>query len=105
MLLTGDARGDKILEGMELIGLVKKGGTLDVDILKVPHHGSDEQCRIDLLRAGDRRHYVFSGDGEHGNPERETLEMLFEARGDEAFTIHLTYPVEQIDHGSRGRLE
>jgi hypothetical protein len=32
-------------------------------------------------------HYVFSGDGEHGNPERETLEMLLEARGDVDYTI------------------
>ena len=41
MLLTGDARGDKILEGMELAGLLKKGGKRHVDLLKVPHHGSD----------------------------------------------------------------
>ena len=26
MLLTGDARGDKILEGMELAGLLETGG-------------------------------------------------------------------------------
>ena len=43
-------------------------------------------------------HYVFSGDGEHGNPERATLEMLLDARGTDAgYTIHLTYPVEEID--------
>ena len=41
MLLTGDARGDKILEGMELAGLLEKDGKRHVDILKVPHHGSD----------------------------------------------------------------
>jgi hypothetical protein len=42
-------------------------------------------------------HYVFSGDGEHGNPERESMEMLFAARGSEPFTIHLTYPEDCID--------
>src|SRR5207302_11287471 len=36
-------------------------------------------------------------DGEHGNPERETMEMLFAARGSEPFTIHLTYPIDEID--------
>jgi hypothetical protein len=40
---------------------------------------------------------VFSGDGEHGNPERETMEMLFKARGDADYTIHLTYPIDEID--------
>ena len=99
MLLTGDARGDKILKGMELIGLVKKGGTLDVDILKIPHHGSAYNADLDLFQRITARHYVFSGDGEHGNPERETLEMLLKARGDEAnYQIHLTYPVEHLDH-------
>jgi len=42
-------------------------------------------------------HYVFSGDGEHGNPEREALEMLFKARGPQPFTIHLTYEIDHID--------
>src|SRR4029079_3545683 len=42
-------------------------------------------------------HYVFSGDGEHGNPERESIEMLFAARGTEPFAIHLTYPIDHID--------
>jgi hypothetical protein len=40
---------------------------------------------------------VFSGNGEHGNPERETLQMLLDERGDEEFTIHLTYPIDEID--------
>ncbi|HET9714004.1 MAG TPA: hypothetical protein VFP64_19115, partial [Pyrinomonadaceae bacterium] len=42
-------------------------------------------------------HYVFSGNGEHGNPERETLEMLLGERGDEDYTVHLTYPIDEID--------
>jgi len=42
-------------------------------------------------------HYVFSGNGEHGNPERETLKMLLDARGNGDYEIHLTYPVDEID--------
>jgi len=43
ILFTGDARGDKVLEGLELVGLLKKDGksTINVDVLKCPHHGSD----------------------------------------------------------------
>jgi len=40
---------------------------------------------------------VFSGNGEHGNPHRETLEMLLAERGDEKYTVHLTYPIDEID--------
>ncbi|OYW31529.1 MAG: hypothetical protein B7Z47_00840 [Chthoniobacter sp. 12-60-6] len=97
MLLTGDARGDKILEGLELEGLLKKGGKMHVDILKVPHHGSDRNMETVFFERVTADHYVFSGDGEHGNPERATLQMLLDARKDAKLTIHLTYPIDEID--------
>ena len=97
ILLTGDARGDKILQGLELAGALKKGGSIDVDVLKVPHHGSSNNLDNDFFQRIRAAHYVFSGDGEHGNPERESLEMLFKARGAEPFEIHLTYPIAEID--------
>ncbi|MEA2985252.1 MAG: hypothetical protein QOD94_1506 [Alphaproteobacteria bacterium] len=98
MLLTGDARGDKILEGLEQTGLIEKDGKLHVDLLKVPHHGSANNLANDFFERIIAKHYVFSGDGEHGNPERESLEMLLKARGDDGdFTIHLTYPIAEID--------
>ncbi len=97
MLLTGDARGDKVLEGLEHTGLLEPGKSLHVDLLKVPHHGSANNLDHDFFARITADHYVFSGNGEHGNPEREALEMLFGARGNEAFEIHLTYPVDEID--------
>jgi hypothetical protein len=97
MLLTGDARGDKILEGLELVGALKQGGSMRVDLLKVPHHGSSNNLDADFFERITAAHYVFSGDGEHGNPERESMEMLFNARGGEPCDIHLTYPVGEID--------
>src|ERR1041384_1857703 len=99
ILLTGDARGDKILEGLELAGLLKKDGksTIHIDVLKAPHHGSDRNIDPIFFRRITADHYVFSGNGEHGNPERATLQMLLDERGDEDFTIHLTYPVDEID--------
>jgi beta-lactamase superfamily II metal-dependent hydrolase len=105
MLLTGDARGDKILEGMELAGLLTKGGKRSVNILKVPHHGSDNNMETIFFERLPADHYVFSGNGEHGNPERKTLEMLLEARPDGDYTIHLTYPVEEIDVGRKADWE
>jgi len=97
MLLTGDARGDKILKGLELTGVIDKGGTIHVDLLKVPHHGSSNNLDNDFFERITADYYVFSGDGEHGNPERESLEMLWEARGDDDYTVHLTYPIDEID--------
>jgi hypothetical protein len=97
MLLTGDARGDKILAGLELVGLLKKGDKMHVDILKAPHHGSSRNLDPILFHRLTADHYVFSADGEYGNPERETLQMLLDERGDEEFVIHLTYPIDKID--------
>lgn len=99
MLLTGDARGDKILEGLQLTGLLAEGddSMLHVDLLKVPHHGSANNLETGFFRSVTADHYVFSGNGEHGNPERESLEMLRTARGDDAYAIHLTYPIADID--------
>ena len=99
VLLTGDARGDKIIEGLQLVGLLGGGdnSTIHVDLLKVPHHGSSNNLERNFFKRITADHYVFSGNGEHGNPEREALERLYGARGSAKFTVHLTYPVKDID--------
>jgi hypothetical protein len=99
ILLTGDARGDKVIEGLELAGLLKKDGKskIHVDIFKCPHHGSKRNNDPISFHRITADHYVFSGNGEHGNPARETLEMLLGERGDEKYTVHLTYPIDEID--------
>ncbi|MET0849680.1 MAG: hypothetical protein ABW020_01015 [Candidatus Rokuibacteriota bacterium] len=99
MLLTGDARGDKILEGLQLAGLLGPGhdSTMHVHLLKVPHHGSDNNVAPEFFSRITADHYVFSGTGEHGNPEREAVRMLLDARGSAPFVAHFTYPIAEID--------
>jgi hypothetical protein len=96
ILLTGDARGDKVLSGLELVGAVAPGGTIEVDVLKMPHHGSARNTDPVFFERIHAAHYVFSGNGQHGNPDRETLEMLGQTAGADGL-IHLTYPIEEID--------
>jgi hypothetical protein len=97
ILLTGDARGDKVLQGLEFVGLVEEVGKLKVDVLKVPHHGSSNNLEQDFFERIIASDYVFSGNGEHGNPDRESFEMLLDARGDDDYAVHLTYPIDDID--------
>ena len=40
---------------------------------------------------------MFSANGKFGNPDRETLEMLAQVRGDDDYHVHLTYPIADID--------
>jgi beta-lactamase superfamily II metal-dependent hydrolase len=89
MLLTGDARGDDILSGLQTAGLLKNG-PFHVDLLKLPHHGSDHNVATEFFRRVTADHYVCSGNGEFGNPELPTLKMILEARGSAPYTIHLT---------------
>jgi len=97
ILFTGDARGDKILKGLELVGLLGPGQSMHVDVLKVPHHGSANNLEANFFARVTADHYVFSGNGEHGNPERDAMKMLLDARGTAPFTVHLTYPIEEVD--------
>lgn len=94
ILFTGDARGDLILKGIKLVGL---GDTLHVDVLKGQHHGSENNYDLDFFVNVTADHYVFSGDGKHGNPERETLDLLRRARPDADYQIYLTYKIDDID--------
>jgi len=83
------------------VGLLKPGDKMHVDILKMPHHGSDRNLDPIFFQRVSADHYVFSGNGEHGNPERETLQMLLNESGGEEFTIHLTYPSTRSTSNAR----
>ncbi len=94
-LLTGDARGDHVLAGPEQAGLLAPGGTLQVDLFKLPHHGSENNAApvlFDRIRAD---HYVVSADGiRHAHPSKATLEWLVASRAaNDRYTIHLTNPI------------
>ena len=98
MLLTGDARGDKILEWLKADGFTE--GKAHFDVIKLPHHGSDRNVSPEFFEKITADNYVFCGDGKHGNPEPKTFQMLFDARGDAAdFKIYMTFsPDELAEH-------
>ena len=94
MLLTGDARGDFVVEGLERAGLLTARKPLHVDLLKLPHHGSDRNVEDSFFERITADHYVVSGNGGDGNPERATLEMIQRARGRDPYTVHFTFTAD-----------
>lgn len=106
MLLTGDARGDHVLEGLEAAGLLKEG-RCHVDLLKLPHHGSNRNLERGFFEQVTADHYLVSSNGEKfDNPDQETLEWLAQARkGTGPFTIYLTYPVEEFQFKKRKSIQ
>jgi hypothetical protein len=97
MLLTGDARGDFILQGLRAAGLLDADGKIHVDLLKVMHHGSEHNTEEDFFRRVTADHYVISADGKHHNPDTAMLQMLTTARDGASYTIHLTNSVPHAD--------
>lgn len=95
ILLTGDGRGDHTLDGLKAANLLKRG-KLVVDVLKLPHHGSDRNVEAAYFETIVAKHYVVSADGKFDNPDVGTLKMIQAARSDDDFTIHLTYPLDEF---------
>ncbi|MHA7775534.1 MBL fold metallo-hydrolase [Roseibium sp. M-1] len=95
-LLTGDARGDMILQWLEQTNRLDANGKVHFNIVKLPHHGSDRNVSSQFFERVTADHYVLCGDGKHGNPEPNTLRMLFEARPGLNYTVHMTYGPEEI---------
>jgi beta-lactamase superfamily II metal-dependent hydrolase len=72
-ILTGDARGDKVLNGLDQKRLLKQG-RLHVDLLKLPHHGSQNNVAPEFFERLTADRYVVSGDHEKfPNPHEQAL--------------------------------
>lgn len=91
-LLTGDARGDRILDGLRAGGLLNGSEPLHVGLLKLPHHGSERNVERDFFENVHADHYVVSADGiRHHHPHEDTLRWLVESReADDEYVVHLT---------------
>jgi beta-lactamase superfamily II metal-dependent hydrolase len=81
LLLTGDSQQDIIIDGLEAAGFLDTGG-LHLDVLKVPHHGSENNTDIRSAALISADHYVFCGNGEHENPDHGVVEILIKSRLD-----------------------
>lgn len=91
MLLTGDARGDFIWDGLIQAGFLQdRNDKIHLDVIKMPHHGSNRNMRKDWLEHITADHYVISANGEHDNPDADVFAWIAEARGAEPYTIHIT---------------
>jgi glyoxylase-like metal-dependent hydrolase (beta-lactamase superfamily II) len=102
ILLTGDARGDSTLAALRTAGLLKEA-PLEVDVLKLPHHGSDRNVDQDYFDSIHATHYLISADGKFTNPDVPTLRMIAKSRPDDRFTIWLTNAPSDFADAEVGR--
>ena len=83
LLLTGDCQQDFIIKGLERTGFLEPGGHVRVNVLKVQHHGSENNMDDAFAERVSADHYVFCGNGEHDNPDLGVLDIVFNSRADD----------------------
>jgi hypothetical protein len=80
LLLTGDGHYEDVLHGLTHNGLLQEDQGLHVDVLKIPHHGSENNFKREFAKRITADHYVFCGNGRHENPDLRVLNVLIESR-------------------------
>ncbi|MEG3180244.1 ComEC/Rec2 family competence protein [Sphingomonas sp. LT1P40] len=79
VLLTGDAGDESLLEYLEAANLLDASGKIEVDVLKVPHHGAHNSYSPRFVASVRASHLIFCGDGEHHNPEPDVVKGYIDA--------------------------
>ncbi|GAA3102966.1 MBL fold metallo-hydrolase [Rhizobium viscosum] len=79
ILMTGDAGDESLMKYLTAANLIGDDKRLDVDVLKVPHHGAHNSYSTVFVEKIRARHYIYCGDGEHHNPEPEVVKGYIRA--------------------------
>ena len=80
VLLTGDGHWEDILKGLESAGRLEADGGLHVDVLKVQHHGSENNLTPEFAKRITADRYLFCANGEHANPDPRIVQAIIESR-------------------------
>lgn len=89
ILFTGDGRSDHLLDGLRQAGLLDADGRCHVDVLKLPHHGSNRNATKTFFKKVTANTYIASANGKDDNPDLATLIWIVEAARDQQRRINL----------------
>ena len=100
ILLLADSRPEVIVESLKRLGF-SKNLPLEVDYVKVSHHGSLNNTSQELLGYIKCDKYLISTNGgvsNHKHPSRETIARLVykENRTSKKLKIYFNYPVSEL---------
>ncbi len=88
-LHTGDSRADLIMDGLSASGLIGSDGSAHVDLLLMPHLGSNRNLSPEFLERVTADEYLFTADGSRFGFSVETVAALIAARPCAEYTMHL----------------
>lgn len=93
LLLTGDARSDSLIDGIDRLLAERGEDRLQIDMLKVPHHGSKNNVSNELMRRIDCQHFLLSSSGrKYHHPDDDAIARLL-VHSDRP-TLHFNYRSE-----------
>lgn len=91
-LFLGDSHPSDVVSGLEKLGFNKNNKKLDVELVKLSHHGSQKNTSTELLDLIKTDKYVISTNGEkHGHPDKITIARIL--KSNPKAVICLNYPV------------
>jgi metal-dependent hydrolase (beta-lactamase superfamily II) len=100
ILLTGDGRGDHLLQGLGRARLLDNSGKIHVDVLKVQHHGSDRNSDEKFFDNVTASQYVISAMDykNQNNPDLSTLQWIADSAKTRKtkITIHVTNKTKHV---------
>jgi hypothetical protein len=79
ILFTGDGSADDTIKVLTRNAMLDKQGKFHVDVLKVPHRGSDRNVSLDFFNTVTADHYLISANGRDDNPSIDTLKWIIES--------------------------
>ena len=99
LLFTGDGLGGAVVEALSKRGLLDSQGRYHVDLMKVPHHGSERNASREFFDSVSADAYVISANGRDDNPSLATLEWIIESKRkkNKIITIFLTNRTNNTD--------
>jgi ribonuclease BN (tRNA processing enzyme) len=98
ILFTGDGLGEDVLDMISERGLLDSEGGYHVDVMKVPHHGSERNASAEFFNTVTADTYVISANGRDDNPSLATLKWIIKSkrRKSKIIKIFLTNRTDKI---------
>ena len=79
ILFTGDGLGRDVIDQLSKNKMLDKNGKFYVDVLKVPHHGSERNTSLEFFNTVIAEYYIISANGRDDNPSIDTLKWIIES--------------------------
>lgn len=102
ILFSGDATADTMYEALDDMKYTPDN-PLEVDLFKLPHHGSKSNISLELLSLVKTNNYLITTNGSrYHHPDRETLAKIIlnpYRKMDETVNIYLNYSLSDLRRG------